>query len=711
MGAFSIRKIFYDLKLHKTIIISLLLGLSIPILLGTYYIKHNQQIRLQQELQAFHHYITNTIAKSMSTIVWDFRQDSAKNILEPIFDDPRIVKIVVWDTDALFAQMEKPVGGEETIATREIPISLAGKVIGRVEVWITDKQYQESLNQLNMLLLGIILSQIVLALLLVIPILYLKVIQPVSRLIRQSELIADNRLDQPFMWKQSDELGTLGQSFEMARVALVLSFTELNKSKETIRSLLDNSGEGFLSFDKSFLVDPVYSRECEHIFNQAIAGEEICGLLLPEDEYARKQLERNFAAIFDFIHDALKTEVFLELLPEEFKLNQRCYKAVYKLLPEGQIIMRLSDITAEKALEVKLQEEQDRLRFLVSVVQMQKDYFESVSGFETFLEEEFDNIAKSDLSQEEKVARIYRKIHTFKGTFAQLDSPGLPGILHQIEDTISSYMDGGMREDTLERIRELLRTSPCKVKLEEEIGIIRIMLGEEFIRSKGNISIPEDELKYLEQKIMNLYKQDPADARINDELTELLQRLRRLRYVPLSTLLETYPKMVEQTASRLGKEIREFFIEGGGDIYVNPDVYRPFTNTLIHLFRNAIDHGIETPDERLEAGKSEVGRITCVIEQDQEQCHITIRDDGRGIDPEALKAKAEQLGIQWFGNLYEVIFEDSFSTKETVSELSGRGVGLAALKAELLKLGGSIEVDSEVGKGSTFTVHLPVNTV
>lgn len=132
-----------------------------------------------------------------------------------------------------------------------------------------------------------------------------------------------------------------------------------------------------------------------------------------------------------------------------------------------------------------------------------------------------------------------------------------------------------------------------------------------------------------------------------------------------------------------------------------------FCKTLIHLFRNAVDHGIETPDERLDAGKEEQGRLACQIDGQNGWIMISISDDGRGIDAEKLLAKANHLGIICQDDPSRLIFEDGFSTKEQVSALSGRGVGLSAVKAECKKLGGYIDIETTIGQGTVFHFFLP----
>ena len=194
----------------------------------------------------------------------------------------------------------------------------------------------------------------------------------------------------------------------------------------------------------------------------------------------------------------------------------------------------------------------------------------------------------------------------------------------------------------------------------------------------------------------------------------MLRRIKRLRYVSLSELLSGHAKTAVRLAERLEKELAPVEVEDNG-VRVAPEIYGPFTKSLIHLFRNAVDHGLETPEERLEQGKEEEGHLRCRTFMEDERIIVEIDDDGRGLDLEALRRKGvaaglftpEQAAALDEAALRLLIFEDEFSTKEEVSELSGRGVGLAAVRMETERLGGRIEVDSTLGQGTRFRFILP----
>jgi len=149
---------------------------------------------------------------------------------------------------------------------------------------------------------------------------------------------------------------------------------------------------------------------------------------------------------------------------------------------------------------------------------------------------------------------------------------------------------------------------------------------------------------------------------------------------------------------------------------VDPRILGPFCKSLVHVFRNCIDHGIEDADSRLAAGKHESGRIHCRIERSGARLHLSISDDGRGIDPEQIRVKAVERGLITAetatrlseAEVLRLIFTDRLSTREQVTEVSGRGIGLGACLRELEHVGGTVEVVSTPGAGSAFCFSLPL---
>lgn len=196
-------------------------------------------------------------------------------------------------------------------------------------------------------------------------------------------------------------------------------------------------------------------------------------------------------------------------------------------------------------------------------------------------------------------------------------------------------------------------------------------------------------------------------GRTTSDLQDLVMKIRML---PLDTVFNRFPRMIRDVSMELNKEIN--FIIEGADTELDRTVIDEIGEPLIHLLRNAADHGIESKEERIDAGKSPVGTVKLIAYQEGTKALIKVIDDGSGINVAKVKAKAEQKGINTEGlsdnDIKNLIFAQGFSTNEVVTDLSGRGVGMDVVKTKIAALGGTVDVISEEGKGSEFVIKLPL---
>jgi two-component system chemotaxis sensor kinase CheA len=196
-------------------------------------------------------------------------------------------------------------------------------------------------------------------------------------------------------------------------------------------------------------------------------------------------------------------------------------------------------------------------------------------------------------------------------------------------------------------------------------------------------------------------------GRTTSDLQDLVMKIRML---PLDTVFNRFPRMIRDVSVELNKEIN--FVIEGADTELDRTVIDEIGEPLIHLLRNAADHGIESAERRIAQGKSPVGTVKLVAYQEGTKALIKVIDDGAGINVERVKAKAEQKGINTDGmsenDIKNLIFAQGFSTNEVVTDISGRGVGMDVVKTKIAALGGTVDVLSEEGKGSTFVIKLPL---
>jgi two-component system chemotaxis sensor kinase CheA len=202
--------------------------------------------------------------------------------------------------------------------------------------------------------------------------------------------------------------------------------------------------------------------------------------------------------------------------------------------------------------------------------------------------------------------------------------------------------------------------------------------------------------------------------RISRIVGQLQEALTRTRMVPLSVVFGRFPRLVRELARSMGKRV-QLRIEGE-DTEIDRALVEKLNECLVHLVRNALDHGIEPPDERIASGKPPEGVVELMASQSEGSVIVVVRDDGRGIDPDKVRRKAVERG--WLSeeqaaalsddDALRLIFRPGFSTKEQVSEVSGRGVGMDVVKNALEQIGGTVDIQSTVGGGTTVTLRLPL---
>lgn len=206
-----------------------------------------------------------------------------------------------------------------------------------------------------------------------------------------------------------------------------------------------------------------------------------------------------------------------------------------------------------------------------------------------------------------------------------------------------------------------------------------------------------------------------AAANELDRVTDELQTaVMGMRMQPVGRLFQRFPRIVRDLARQLGKEV-ELVLEGEGTD-LDRSLVEALADPLIHLLRNALDHGVEMPDERALAGKPRKGRVCLSASQRGERIVIAVHDDGRGMDPDILRRKAVEKGVidavqasrLSEGECYELIFRPGFSTAAAVSDISGRGVGMDVVKTRVAELGGTLRVHSSLGHGSELELTVPL---
>ncbi|HVS18250.1 MAG TPA: ATP-binding protein [Planctomycetota bacterium] len=456
--------------------------------------------------------------------------------------------------------------------------------------------------------------------------------------------------------------------------------TELDDRNRAMRLVLDNVDEGLLTIDREGRLQPEYSSTVERWFGAPSPHETVI------EYFAR--VDAGFADDFALaweqcLEDLLPLELALAQAPTKLGSNGRHYGLTYRPIFDGpQSLAGLLIVIADRTAELERQRlEVEQKETMVALDRILADK----SGFLEFLSEADDLLVTVSSFAPLSVTVHRRALHTLKGNCMTFGIQSVADICHRLETAVLDEHRG----PTAAEIEELAGAwSRLKSRL-------AALLGEQARRS---IEIEPDEfLEVLSAALRGIPQR------------ELVGRIAELRLERTSLRLRRIADQAQRIAKRLNKPDVEVVIEDGG-LRLDAERWAPFWSSFVHVVRNSLDHGVESADERKSCGKQGAGRVCITTAIEGEEFVVTIEDDGRGVPWEKLREHVRATGLpcDTREDLSEALFVDGISTAEQVTEFSGRGVGLAAVRAACVDRGGWIEVQSEPGLGARFSFHFPV---
>jgi two-component system, chemotaxis family, sensor kinase CheA len=256
--------------------------------------------------------------------------------------------------------------------------------------------------------------------------------------------------------------------------------------------------------------------------------------------------------------------------------------------------------------------------------------------------------------------------------------------------------------------KEINKETPAHKKSHQSVRVDLERL-DKFMNMVSELVINRTRLEQISSnyKLTDLNETLEEVARNTSDLQDLVMKIRML---PLDVVFNRFPRMIRDLSVELDKDME--LIVQGQETEIDRTVIDEIGEPLIHLIRNAADHGIESRAERIAKGKNPIGKINLIAYQEGTKAVIKIEDDGKGIDVNKVKAKANKIGINTEGmsdaDIKNLIFGQGFSTNEVVTDISGRGVGMDVVKTKISALGGTVDVISEIDKGTSFIIRLPL---
>ncbi len=375
----------------------------------------------------------------------------------------------------------------------------------------------------------------------------------------------------------------------------------------------------------------------------------------------------------------------------------------------------------------KLENVPPEIEGFIKIIDQYIPMYNELKNKDSFSDEEIDFIQRSAIailsySEKLKLDSISSKIKELNTALLNMENEKIKIYLGDIANSLNSYKNqiietySPKKSKSSDKKHDLSRyiSKSNYLKIEESVvkNIMDIL---------GEVSVFKEWLNFFIIKLQKEYQNIEAGKELKDKyqrfksLVDNLQNIiLEMRMIPLTTLFERFPKLVRDLSKQLNKKVK--FVVEGADTKLDKVIVEKIGEPMIHLIRNAIDHGIETPEERIKIGKSEEGTLKIKSYQNAGNVIIEVSDDGRGIDPEKVKQKALEKGLKTKEELdkmaeeeiINLIFLPGFSTKDQATEISGRGVGTDAVLAAVTEFGGNIYVESQINVGTTFRLVLPL---
>lgn len=445
---------------------------------------------------------------------------------------------------------------------------------------------------------------------------------------------------------------------------------------------LDSLDEGLVILDGNGQTTGVRSSILTRWFGDLPRGTSFGTFLERFDSRAGLSFQSNWAQLME---GYMPLELTLDQLPRTMVAADRRYELRYRPQVEDEVltrlVVRISDVTDRWASELAEADQRDVIRAFEHALCDRM-------GFLEFLDEANSLVHRVCADVRGPLVDTRRWLHTLKGNSMLFGLRDLAARCHELEDEMASTE--GDLDDVQRR--------GLRIRWESFAGRIGSLLGA---TDQKNIAIDDGQLDALLEAL--------REGRPRSEIVEMVTSW---RLESAADRLSRQAAYAASLAARLGKGTIDSFVDAG-QLRLGREIMVSFWGAFAHAVRNAVTHGLESPEERLALGKPRVGVLRFAAWRADDRVYIEIADDGRGIDWGAVRAKARAAGLpaETSADLRAALFSDGLSTSDGVDGVSGRGIGMAALLAECENIDGTIEITSVAGVGTTVRFSFPAATV
>jgi two-component system chemotaxis sensor kinase CheA len=454
----------------------------------------------------------------------------------------------------------------------------------------------------------------------------------------------------------------------------------LQNRNQAMRLVLDNVEQGLATIEPDGKLSPERSRAFNDWFGQGAPDASFADQLARDNPLLCETLKMSWEQVTDGF---LPLEAAMDQMPRRIEAQGRRYDLSYRAIVEQDILsgalLMVSDVTRETERELRDAEQRELIGVFERFMRDRVGFMEFVSEGESLVKQ----VTTAEMAQPEL---LMRALHTLKGSCSIFGVESVAAVAHHLE---TSLIEAGAPPPA-EQYAELISAWQAFAN-----RVLRLS----GTRAEAALEITHDELQELE-----------AATRSRAPHATLASLLTRLKYERGIVRLRRVAEQAKSLAQRLGKGEIEVRIEAGPDVRFQPERWATFWSSFVHVVRNALDHGIESAQARAAAGKPERAEIKLVAASDGRLLTIEISDDGRGIDWAKVAVKASERGLPSASHddLVDALFCDGLSTAPSVTEVSGRGVGMSAVRAAAHALGGAVTVMSTPGTGTTVRFRFPL---
>lgn len=442
------------------------------------------------------------------------------------------------------------------------------------------------------------------------------------------------------------------ERFEQLQASLESKVAEQTRN---IRNLLDNTHLGLLAVGESMRIHRDYSKHLEQLFEcPTLSEQSIWDVLFAKAQMTSEDLARSRCALeYSLGDDIMFYEANAPILPQRVQVSLKAGLRILDLdwsaVADSQgrverVLLGVTDVTDKVQAQKVVEEQARRLQSLAEILQGGAGNFQRIARELESICQEFEQhkeTPKSDLR------KLFIRLHTLKSRTRMENYTGLTGIMHELE--------------------ELLTFKNGKQKMEHLALETSVAMARDLIQQYQESIITLEQFKH--EKVLPFASKQPLKA-----------------------FLLSFEPMLRELCRELSKVSCSLQVSVPDDLVLEGDVIEALRTALLHSLRNTVDHGLETLEERIQAGKSQVA---CLEIKLTEQGSLIIKDDGRGIQLDKIRSKAHELGLSFAddGELANLIFLSGLSTKEQTDEISGRGIGMDAVRTALRDLGGDAWIE------------------